>query len=269
MENYLHSKNNEQEKKDGQHLFRVITKDKVELILNKISQKIGSQVAANIPVEIVGPGDLLFDFQEAQTKLYKKAGGWEQYLELLKKEGFSLPLKFDRQTTNKLRELAERIEVELDGSFEGFAYNLGGMKIMFTDIKESKLLDMANKYAKKEHIDVEFSDTDDAKKFLNMLAEKYLPHEVGHTLYLHIISPELRTKWDTFVMNQPKLIEKVIEIQRDKHPDVNSIPVANEAFADIFAQVVTGDEIPNRLGDQYELLNLMKSILSESGFKVG
>lgn len=256
-----------QEKKENIPNFRSITPEKVKSLLKEISENMGVDFT-EFPVDIVGPGDLLFDFQEVQTKLYKKTGGWNEYMEFLKQNGFSIPLKFDRETVDNLKMVALKEGVELDGYFDGFVYNLGGIKVMYTDIPKNKVIETAQKYAKKEHEEIKFETIEQAEEYIKLLAEKYLPHEIGHTVYLRMLPVSLRKQWDDFVDENEDLKQKVVEIQIDKHPTVDSIPVANEAFADVFASIVTHRLVTNRLGEQKQSVALLRRMLESMGFKI-
>lgn len=256
-----------QEIKENASSFRPITLEKVNLLLEEISENTGINFT-EFPVDIVGPGDLLFDFQEVQTKLYKKIGGWNEYLGLLRQNGFSIPPLFDRQTVEQLRQLGLKEGVELDGCFDGFIYNLGGMKIMYTDIPEDRVIEVAKKYSQKEHEEIKFETVDQSKEYIKTLAEKYLSHEIGHAVYMHMLSTVLRQEWDDFVDKNEDLKQRVIEVQKDKHPNIGSIPIANEAFADIFSSIVVSSLLLNRLGKQEQAVALLKDILGQIGFRI-
>jgi hypothetical protein len=248
-------------------MFRSIDVERADALIGEISLATGVDFSS-IPVEVVGPGDILFDLQEAQTKLYHKARSWQAYIDLLERYGVDHDKlgRMGKDGVEILRDVARKEGINLDDSFEGFVYNIGGVKIAYFDVREDRLMSMARKYASKERDAIEIDNIELAKEYLSSLAEKYLPHELGHSVYMHILSGDMRTKWDELIASNTVLSEKVVEIQTDKHPTKESIPIGNEAFADMFSEVVMKGKYSNRLGSHDTELDYLRSMLTSLGF---
>ncbi len=222
-----------------------------------------------LKVSINRPGDYRFDFHEAQTKLYMKCGGLEGYKNLLKKYGLSFPLKKD--TTDKsalLFTIAAKEGIVLDARMAGFTYNSGASDLMFMAIRTDGLVEMARKYARIERDSAQIQDVEHAKRYLENLAEKYFYHEVGHFIYGHTLTQTQLSTWDNAVRARQDIVERVYDIQRDKHPSKESIPVENEAFADIFSALVQSTRHGKRLGNQPALENLATEMLEQIGCRI-
>jgi hypothetical protein len=239
--------------------FEPIDQAKIDALKQNLIKEAGLDVT-NINVDITKPGEFLFDLYEAQTKLYNKIGDWNKCIKLLKKSRYT----FDPIPPNAdkiMRRVALENGVELNGRMPGFIYNIGGHHIIYFSIAPEDVVPMAQKYAGKEHDEIEFYSQEVAKKYLQELAEKYFYHEIGHSVYLHMLPEEIQELWDDYVNANEQLREGVIRVQKDKHPTVESIPVGNEAFADIFAEIITNGRMRNRLGEHTEATELARSIL--------
>lgn len=246
-------------------MFKPINETAVETLKNRISQNLGFDFSG-LPVTIDRPGDYRFDYQEAQTKLYLKSGSLEDYKKLLEKYGLdfsNIPPSGDKL----IRDIAQKEGVVLDDTFQGFVYNLGGRHIMYVTIREDRVMEMAEKYKDKEHGEMEIENIENAKRYLRSLAEKYFYHEAGHTIFKFLINSTDQNTWSDFVNNNDNLKTRVIEVQKDKHPSIEAIPIADEAFADLLTEIASPDNT-NRLGDFPEALLLLKKILIDSGFNL-
>jgi hypothetical protein len=126
---------------------------------------------------------------------------------------------------------------------------------------------MAAKYAAKERDEIVFDTKEDAKRYLEYLAEKYFYHEVGHFMYPRL-SDAGKAMWEDFVLRNEDLQSRVIEVQSDKHPNVSSMPIAEEAFADALVEIGSRGKFKNRLGEYLEGKDLIVQILRAEGLRV-
>ena len=199
-----------------------------------------------LPIIVSHPGEFEFDLYEAQTKLYNHIGSWPECVHLLRSHGYDF--NNVRPGSEKImRQVALENGVILDDRYSGFAWNIGGRKIIYMAIREDDVVSMANRYAVKEQDTIVFTNKKDALEYIRNLAEKYFFHEIGHTFHLVIMSDEERQKWRALISSNTTLIDAVNRVQADKHPQ-GSIPVAAEAFADIFSKVASNGKYDNRLG---------------------
>lgn len=240
--------------------FEPISQEKLEELKKELSDNTDCDFSL-LPIVVTRPGESLFDHQEAKLKLYMKAGSVQAFNELLEKYNISRP------NAETFREIAKKEGIILDDTFPGFAYSLGGEVIFYPAIREDKVLEMARKYSHKEGEEINFNTTEEAKSYLESLAEKYFYHEIGHTVYQLILNDAEREIWEKIVLSNKELSQRVIEIQIDKHPNPESIPVANEAFADMFSEVVTKGKEKNRLGNWPREKEMLVEILQRIGIK--
>ena len=245
-------------------MFEPINEATIQALKTKISENLGFDFS-ELRVTIARPGDHLFDYHEAQLKLYLKSGSFKNYKKLLEKYNFFPSLTVSPDDTLFLRDMARKEGVILDDTFQGFVYNIGYARIMYVAIREDKVMEMALKYKAKEQDKIELKNIESAKMYLRNLSEKYFYHEIGHTVFGLLISESDRTVWSDLVKRSDELKARVVEIQKDKHPSVESIPVAEEAFADLLVEVGSLDQ-KNRLGDFPEAIELMRRILLKNGF---
>jgi len=253
------------EQKEKIRSFVPITAGRLIELKKQLTGRVGVDFST-IPTTVSRPGEFYFDLYEAQTKLYKKMG-WRNLADELKSQGYDFQ-NIPKDADQKMRNLAEKNDVILDGTMDGFVYNIGGHHIIYMGIKPEQVVPMAKKYARKEGLNESIIDTNEkAREYLSELSEKYFYHELGHTIYLYLLTPQEQADWDKTILEQPELAKKVEEAQRDKHPDINSIPIGNEAFADIFSSVVTNGKIKNRLGKQSRSSKHLAQILRQKGFQ--
>ncbi len=259
MNNPEQQNNDTEQERTFWPMFDPISNEKLEQMRQQLSDATGLDFE-DIPVEIAHPGEPRFDIFEAQTKLYEQSRNWGHCVEILRKGGYNFNPD-EPGAPALVRRIAENEGVDLDDSFSGFVYNIGGNRIMYVSIREDRVVEIAQKYAAKEgEAEQEFKNLDDAKKYLQELAEKYFYHEFGHTVYLNFLDAETKNVWDSLVKNNQDLVRKVIEVQKDKHPNIESIPIGNEAFADVFAKILTGQK--SRLGDNAEAETFVKKLLA-------
>lgn len=251
---------------EPQNFFEPIDQVKIKELKQNLATESGVDLS-EVEVNITKPGEFLFDLYEAQTKLYNKVGDWNKCVKLLRAHGYT----FDPIPENAdkiMRQVALENGVELNGRMPGFIYNIGGHHIIYFAIHKDEILSMAQKYTGKEHDEITFTGIEQAKQYLSELAEKYFYHEVGHSVYLFLLPEQIQDMWDDYINNNSTLKQKVIDVQKDKHPNPESIPVGNEAFADIFAEIITRGRIKNRLGEHTEATQIAKMILQKLGFKL-
>lgn len=244
--------------------FEPITAEDLSKRVKALSEQIGIDYS-NLPIDIARPGSPLFDSFEAQTRL-QQVIPWDQLHPTLESRGINLAER-NSATALALRQLAREAGITLDGTMPGFVYNIGGSRVIYFAIHPDSILPMAQKYAQKEGVDPESLTTiEQAQKFLETLAVKYLYHELGHTTYRFVLDENEQAGWSKTVDQFPDLYEKVIEVQLDKYPSPEHILVAEEAFADLFSEVVTNGEIENRLGKHDEAQRVLKNLLINKGF---
>lgn len=240
------------EREPGQErYFEVLTAEEAERILGELDL-----TPEGVNLKMVQPGDDFFDqFEAQQNLLYGRCGSdWEKYLELLEEHG----LDPSNVQIDELRRVAEEEGVGLRGELPGFCLTAGGEEIIFFAIREDKVLEMAQKYARKEGFAGEMTTPEEGKKFLREVAEKYLLHEVGHVFYRFAD----QDKWREYIASRPDLQARVIEVQRDKYADEAQIPVAAEAFADFFIDYATEGRLVSRLGHDEKARKKMLAVLS-------
>lgn len=219
-------------------IFDVVTPDQVSTVLLRVSQDLGVNLAPS-SVQIVRPGDPVFDLQEIQYKLLMQSNGdYDTMIKTITSYGF------DPQNTNleEFRQIAAQEDIQVTGELPGFAMTSGDDELLFFAVKRSNAVSMATTYAQKEGLTVDFKTENQAIAFLKSLAEKALLHEIGHLIYHRIDHSE----WDKYVDSQPALKQKVIELQIDKYGGQDSIPIAEEAFADHVVPILSGGKIPSR-----------------------
>jgi hypothetical protein len=207
-------------------IFDPIDQKRLEELKLTLAENTGIDFS-ELPVYVSNPGEFLFDLYEAQIKLYQKIGDWKACAKLLYAAGYRFnPIPADADL--QMRAIAQRHGVVLDGRMPGFIYNIGGKAVVYMGIKESEVRGMAEKYALKEgEADRKFVSLEEAKEYIRSLAEKYFYHEVGHTIYVRILNPKVIKIWETQVLSNQQLVDWVIEAQKDKHPNIENIPVAN------------------------------------------
>lgn len=255
-------RNIEFENKEVGEYFEPISETHLEDLKMDLQKRLGIEELSDLPTKVVNPGDYLFDFQEAQNKLYMHAKSFDAYKAILAKYGLEFPLRLNEaDSVQALREVAQKEDVELDGTFPGFAYNIAGKFIMYPAIKNEEILNMANKYSGKEGMNRSFDNEIEARAFLKELAEKYFYHEVGHFVYMHLLSQDSLNEWDIEILANEDIVQKVLEVQKDKHPNPESIPICNEAFADFFGEYSNPGNYDNRLGNWPEFKTLVAKIV--------
>ncbi len=241
--------------------FAPIDVDRVTKIKMAIGQELGLDLS-NLPILILDKNHPLFRFFEVRNKLYQKFKTDSEVMEVLNAE---VPKFFrgDGSVIFRLRKLAQRKGLNLDDSFPGLVYTIAHDFIMYPEIREDKLIDMANVYAEKEQIEQRFKDIEQAKRFLSSLAEKYLAHEIGHVLYSKF-ADKIKTSWKNFIKDHPEIEQRVREVQGGNVSEGLSFELmAEEAFADTFGEMISYGHFVNRLGDFPEATALVRKIINE------
>ena len=233
--------------------FQVIKPEQVTEYVTAVRDDFGIEVET-VSITLTYPGDDVFDRQEIQHKLFTKChSDWDAMLALMQERGFDP----QEMSTNDFRQLAMTENIQLDGTLPGFSMVSGNDEIIFFAISDNNAIAMATKYAQKEgEVDKTFSSIDEAKTYLQTLGEKSLLHELGHIVYAKV-KPE---NWDTLIDANEALKQKVIEVQRDKYQDESQIPVADEAFAELFPTVLSHGRIKSRIGEDAKLLSAIAEL---------
>jgi hypothetical protein len=217
---------------------------------------------SNLPILILDKDHPLFRFFEVRNKLFQKFKSDPAVMDVLNNE---VPKFFrgDVSVIFRLRKLAQRKGLNLDDSFPGLVYTIAHDFIMYPEIREDKLIEMADGYAEKEQINKKFNDIEEAKRFLSSLAEKYLAHEIGHIIYSKL-SNGLQENWQRFMKSQSEIERRVRQVQSGNVSEGMSFELmAEEAFADTFGEMISYGHFVNRLGDFPEAIDLVKKIINK------
>jgi len=238
--------------------FDVITQEQVTTYKRRLDDDYNIDLS-DVKVAIVQPGDALFDKEEIKFKYFQR--GEDPSL----KEVGTLLGQFennpDSVDINHLRSVAESQGILLEGRLPGFANVATDNQINFFAIQEQDAIAMAQKYATKEgESGKTFATIDEAKQYLQGLGEKVFLHEAGHIVHGRV-DPDKLTPWNGFVSQDQQLTNQIISVQLDKYIDEGDIPIAEEAFADYFVDVVSGGRIRSRLGDNPSATERVRNLL--------
>lgn len=163
---------------------------------------------------------------------------------------------------DQIRLVAAQKGIVLEGRMPGFAATPNKNQIIFFSVQERDAVVMAQNYAAKEgERGRVFATTEEAKNYLKGLGEKAFLHEVGHVVYAGRRT-EMIAQWTVFVDNNEKLKDRVANLQKDKYEGMEeSIPVAEEAFADFFVNVVGEGKVTSRLDHDEEAIQRVERML--------
>jgi len=209
----------------------------------------------------VRPGDILFDKNEIQYQLDLDT---DEFREKIESHGYDP----DDVKLGELRDIAEKEGITLKGELPGFALTEQGGKIIFFAVKESNVIGMAEKYARKEGgEDLSFSNTQEAAKYLEGLSDKVFFHEGAHIIFDRLRQAagnngwnEFFDKWKDFIDSNPEIQQAVEELQQDKYPgQIGKDIIYEEAFADFAVDVFSGRKITSRLEKNKLLIELGKN----------
>lgn len=248
------------EKKENKpEYFDVITEAEINEFKRELKEEFDIDLS-NISINILHPGDMLYEHYEIQQALFLKCNSdFGKMVDLIIKHGYDPnDLKIDQ-----FKDIAQKESIVLEGKFPGFAMTSGDDEIIFLGMKEENVIEMAEKYALKEGKEqIEFSDIGEAKGFLKSMGKKYFLHEAGHVVYKRF-AKSLQTEWDSFVEKYPDLKNKVIELQKDKYNNDEQIPISEEVFADFFIDVASRDEMISRLGENKEASEMLRALITK------
>ncbi|MBU3924899.1 hypothetical protein KJ854_03105 [Patescibacteria group bacterium] len=255
LENYLN-----QTEKEKQNIFDIISKEKINEYKKEIEDNNKIDLS-DININILHPGDNLYDHYEIQQKLFLKCNSdFSKMINLIKEYNYDP----NDVTIDEFRDIAKKEGIVLEGKFPSFAMTDGDSDINFMGIKEENVIEMAKKYALKENEQQsDFSNIEEAENYLESLGEKYFLHEVGHTVYKKL-KIFLQEKWKKFIENNFDLKKKVTKVQEDKYNDEEQIPIDQESFADYFIDVSSNGKLISRLGENNEAVEKIKSLLNKN-----
>lgn len=236
----------------------VITQEQVDSYKTMLSEQYGIDLS-NVSVDIAHPGDEVFDAEEIKFRYFQQPddpslGPLRELLEQREVNPQSVPI-------DRLRAAAEARGIVLEGRMPGFAAVSGDNRIVFFAVSQEDAIPMAQRYAEKEgEAGRTFATTEEASNFLRSLGEKAFLHEVGHVVYGRTGEASV-ADWTGFVETNQGLKDRVIAIQEDKYENVTEIPVAEEAFADYFVDVVGEGRVNSRLDPDPEAIRRVSQIL--------
>jgi len=240
--------------------FDVISQDRINSYTQQIQDKTGVDLSG-LKVSITRPGEALFDKEEIKYKYFTLIDNNPQLEPLAELIG-QYEDDSEKVSIEKLRESAKSLGIMLEGRLPGFALTSEDNHIVFLSIQEKDILSMAQKYAVKEGEQKSFTGIDEAKSYLESIAERAFFHEVGHVVYSQREQEGKVSGWETFVDSSPEIQEQVGILQEDKHPD-EDIPTADEAFADFFMDAATNgrltSRLTNRLSQQAQQANIISA----------
>lgn len=249
-----------------------ISQERLQQMVDQFSRELGVDLSF-ISVRVVRPGDLSFDFLEILSKFQGKYGLKKVVPQLLTHGiDFNKPFEHSPNNIKKMREAAFAEGLPIDGVLSGFVYNTSG-NIFYTAIKADHLQELAETYSRKEREEKNFPTLESAREYMNMLAEKYLYHEIGHSvLRLMPISDDDLQAWAQTMSSDTVMQEEIIDLQKDKFPTADRKEliqiILHESFAEIFSRVATQGKADARLTSHPEAEELMKRILQKLGFKL-
>lgn len=242
----------------------IISEKRIEELKLDLSYRIGFDLT-ELPIKSVKAGDPIYDCLALQTKL-QQVMPWSLIEPKLLHAGFDFN-NLDRKSAEIITGIAQESGIKIDGSLPGFVYNLGGRQIIYLNPPKIAIADLARRYALKEGIDPA-EVQDDPTEFISNLAEHYLPHEVGHSIELCLLTARARNYWANIVMDNEELVNKVIEVQKDKASDFSMIRVPEEAFADLFAAEYVYGCGNSRIGSFPHEESVLRKILKYIGLKI-
>lgn len=212
----------------------------------------------NIKIEIINPGTEPFQKIELQEKLIERLGSLEALQSRIDKTG-------KEDTLEALETIAAEEDIETTGGIPGFISTIPGENtILLFGIKEQNIISKAESYSLKEGEQKTFKTSEEAANYLSGLAEKGAVHELGHITYDKLTSDE-KAAWDSFVKSNKGLTDKIIEVQKDKYPSVDQIPIGTEAFAELYTNVYS--EQKSRVGSFAEEEKLLKEQYAPDALK--
>lgn len=238
-------------------IYELITQGQIDTNVSRLQSEFGINLEG-VSIHSAKPGDDLFDQYEIQHKLLQKCDSdFQKLLGKIKEYGHNP----DKITIGNLRDIATKEEIVLEGNLPGFAMVAGNDEIIFFAVKRSNTIEMAKNYATKEgNPRLAFSNTEEAVEYLKELANAAFFHEIGHIVY----SRGEFVDWNKYIATKPEIRQQVIRLQEDKYGDINQIPIAEEAFADFAAGVLSNGQITSRLGKNEEATNkVRKEIMAQ------
>lgn len=243
---------------DKSATFDVITQEQIDAYKNMLSERYGIDLS-DVSINVVRPGDELFDKEEIKFNYFQHASD-PAFSEL-----GSLLEQYEENPQNvsvdRLRDVARNRGIAVEGKMPGFAA-MSGDKMVFFAVQEKDAISMAQRYAEKEgDASKTFKTPQEAIDYLKGLGEKAFLHEVGHIVYDRKGEAGV-TGWNSFVEGDQPLIDRVSVIQQDKYEHVSDIPIAEEAFADYFVNVVGDGRVVSRLGNNLEAQDLVSQMLT-------
>ena len=260
------------ENREQAEFFEPIDQNRLEELAEEFSQECGIDLT-QFSIKVSKPGEASFDTLEILTKMQEKYGP-KKVADRLRGYGVDLSKRFDHTDENakKMMEIGRQEGLEIDGVLKGLVYNTNG-NITYTAIREDQAENLAAIYSKKEGEEKKFVDMEEAKNYLRNLAEKYLYHELGHSVFRKIITePADRQAWFEAVGSSPELAKELFELQKDKYPN-SQLPdimpiIIDEAFAEIFSSAATKGKITSRVSSYPEIEETLKNLLKKYGFKL-
>lgn len=249
----------EYQNKEEINCFELITQDEINSKIKEVEKTFNFDLS-NLSVNVVGPKDDLFCKHEILYKLSRKGD-----LEEIIIKYFPDPYDLENLNMDDLKYIAEKEEILLNGELPGFAMTHGKDDIIFFNVKDKKIIEMANNYAKKEQEDLSFKNEEEAFIYLKKLANKALLHEIGHIIYSR--NNNLFKKWKEYLEsdcdNAKEIKNRVKQVQSDKYSDIEKISIEEEAFADFLIEILSNKKLSNRLWKNDEAINIINDCLKK------